>query len=109
MYVVNTNLPVQLANTFSGAYRWIYNKYFVDEAYDAVFVEPIEEGSRTVLWKGVDVGLIDGMVNDVGSTARGFGKILRWAQAGNIRGYAAWVAFGGVLVLIAIGLAGGAK
>ena len=109
MYVVNTNLPVQLANTFSGPYRWIYNKYFVDEAYDSVFVEPIEEGSRTVLWKGIDVGLIDGMVNDVGSTARGFGKILRWAQAGNIRGYAAWVAFGGVLVLIAIGLAGGAK
>ena len=23
------------AHTFSGPYRWLYNKYFVDEAYDA--------------------------------------------------------------------------
>jgi NADH-quinone oxidoreductase subunit L len=109
MYVVNTNLPVKLANSFSGLYRVIYNKYFVDEAYDSVIVHPIEEGSRVLLWKGIDVGIIDQSVNDVGSTARGFGKILRWAQAGNIRGYAAWVAFGSVLVLIAIGLAGGSK
>ena len=109
MYVVNTNLPVKISNTFSGAYRLIYNKYFVDEAYDSVIVNPIEEGSRLFLWKGVDVGLIDHFVNDVGRSARGFGKILRWAQAGNIRGYAAWVAFGGVLVLIAMGLVGGAK
>ena len=109
MYVVNTNLPVKIANTFSGAYRLIYNKYFVDEAYDSVIVHPIEEGSRVLLWKGVDVGIIDQFVNDVGRTARGFGKILSWAQAGNIRGYAAWVAFGGVLVLIAMGLVGGAK
>ena len=109
MYVVNTNLPVKLANTFSGTYRMLYNKYFVDEAYDSAIVHPIEDGSREILWKGVDVGLIDHFVNDVGRTSLGFGKILRWAQAGNIRGYAAWVAFGGVLVLIAMGLVGGAK
>ena len=109
MYVVNTNLPVKIANTFGGAYRWIYNKYFVDEAYDSVIVHPIEEGSRVLLWKGIDVGIIDHFVNDVGRTSVGLGKILRWAQAGNIRGYAAWVAFGSVLVLIAIGLVGGGK
>jgi NADH-quinone oxidoreductase subunit L len=109
MYVINPNLPVQISNTFAGPYRLIYNKYFVDEAYDSMFVHPIEEGSRTLLWKGVDATLIDGVVNDVGKTARGFGRILSWAQAGNIRGYAAWVAFGCVLVLIAMGFAGGAK
>jgi len=109
MYVVNTNLPVKIANTFSAVYRVIYNKYFVDEAYDSVIVHPLEEGSRVLLWKGIDAGMIDGTVNGVGHTARGFGKILRWAQAGNIRGYAAWVAFGSVLVLIAIGLVGGSK
>ncbi|HEY3744328.1 MAG TPA: NADH-quinone oxidoreductase subunit L [Bryobacteraceae bacterium] len=107
MYVLKPNVAVQMANTFSGLYRLIYNKYFVDEAYDSVIVHPIEEGSRVMLWKGIDVGIIDRVVNDVGSTSRGFGKILRWAQAGNIRGYAAWVAFGGVLVLIALGLVGG--
>ncbi len=109
MYIVNTGLPNKIANTFGGLYSTIYNKYFVDEAYDSVIVNPLEEGSRVLLWKGIDTGVIDHFVNDVGRSARGFGKILRWAQAGNIRGYAAWVAFGGVLVLIAIGLVGGAK
>ena len=32
MYVLRPNLPVQISNTFSGLYRLIYNKYFVDEA-----------------------------------------------------------------------------
>ncbi len=44
----------------------IYNKYFVDEIYDATVVKPLVGGSRTVLWKGVDAGLIDGIVNGVG-------------------------------------------
>ena len=109
MYKWNPNLPVRIANTFAGPYRLIYNKYFVDEAYDSLIVHPIEEGSRSILWKGVDATLIDGLVNDVGKTARGFGRILSWAQAGNIRGYAAWVAFGCVLVLIAMGVVGGVK
>ena len=55
-----------MASTFSGPYRWLYNKYFVDEAYDATVVEPIIQGSRTVLWRGIDAGLIDGIVNGVG-------------------------------------------
>ena len=47
--------------------RWLYNKYFVDEIYDAAVVEPAGSGSRAVLWKGMDAGLIDGIVNGVGA------------------------------------------
>ena len=40
---------------FSGPYRWIYNKYFVDEFYDSTVVEPVVDGSRALLWRVADV------------------------------------------------------
>ncbi len=81
----------------------------MDEVYDAAVVLPLVEGSRTVLWKGVDAGLIDGMVNGVGARSRGIGRIFRLLQSGNIRSYAAWVVLGSVVLLLAIGFAGGAR
>jgi NADH-quinone oxidoreductase subunit L len=83
----------------------------VDEIYDAAVVNPVVDGSRTVLWKAADAGMIDGAVNGVGFTARGVGGVLRLMQSGNIRSYATWVLFGGVLVIVAmaIGLAGGMR
>jgi NADH-quinone oxidoreductase subunit L len=106
MYVAKPGLADSFANSIGGLYRLVYNKYFVDEIYDAAIVHPIVEGSRTVLWKGVDATLIDGTVNGVGNGSRNIGSVLRLLQAGNIRGYAAWVVLGSVLVLIAIGLGG---
>ena len=107
MYVVNTNLPVKIANTFNGTYNAIYNKYFVDEAYDSVIVTPIVHGSESLLWKIVDKGLIDGIVNGAGSQAQSIGGLLRRIQSGNIRSYATWVLVASVLLLIALGVGGG--
>jgi len=107
MYVVSPGVPEKIATSFSGLYRLIYNKYFVDEAYDAAIVHPLEEGSRELLWKGVDAGLIDGTVNGVGTASTGIGGILRRLQSGSIRNYAAWVVAGSILVIVAIGVMGG--
>jgi NADH-quinone oxidoreductase subunit L len=107
-YVLNPALPDKIASSFSGLYNLIYNKYFVDEAYDSLIVHPIEEGSRELLWKRIDAGLIDGIVNGAGQTSRGIGGILRRFQSGSIRGYAAFVVLGSIIVLIAIGVMGGA-
>ena len=52
---------------FSGVHRLLLNKYYVDEIYDAVIVQPIKLLSTGGLWKGVDAGLIDGAVNGVGA------------------------------------------
>ncbi len=54
-------------------------------------------------------GLIDGTVNGVGSAARRVGGVLRLMQSGNIRSYATWVLFGGVLVIVAMSVAGGMR
>jgi NADH-quinone oxidoreductase subunit L len=108
-YVVNRGLPDSVAKACGGLYTLVHNKYFIDEAYDAAVVEPLIEGSRTVLWRGVDAGLIDGTVNGVGRRSRGVGSILRLIQSGNIRSYAAWVVLGSIVLLIAIGFAGGLR
>ncbi|MGA2212047.1 MAG: NADH-quinone oxidoreductase subunit L [Bryobacteraceae bacterium] len=108
-YVAKRGLADSFAKAAGGLYTLVYNKYFVDEAYDATVVEPLIEGSRTVLWRGVDAGLIDGTVNGVGRRSRGIGAVLRLAQSGNIRSYAAWVVLGSIIVLLAVGFAGGLR
>jgi NADH-quinone oxidoreductase subunit L len=108
-YVASPGLPERLTSSISGLYRLVYNKYFVDEIYQATVVDPLIGGSRIVLWKGVDAGLIDGAVNGIGSRARGIGGILRMMQSGNIRSYATWVAFGSVLIILALSMAGGVR
>ena len=108
-YVVKPALPESIAKAAGGLYTLIYNKYYVDELYRATVVKPMIEGSRTVLWRGADAGLIDGTVNGIGARARGIGGILRLLQSGNIRSYAAWVVLGSIVVLLAIGFSGGAQ
>ena len=89
-----------------GLYELIYNKYFVDEFYDATVVRPVVDGSRTLLWRTADAGLIDGAVNGIGKTARSIGGALKLAQSGFIRSYAAWVVAGSIAVVIAMALWG---
>ncbi|HSP66341.1 MAG TPA: NADH-quinone oxidoreductase subunit L [Bryobacteraceae bacterium] len=108
-YVVSPALPQSLADTFKGIYTLIYNKYFVDEFYDATVTAPLVDGSRQLLWRVADVQVIDGAANGIGSTARGIGGILRRAQSGYIRSYAAWVLAGSILAIAYIGFMGLAR
>jgi NADH-quinone oxidoreductase subunit L len=109
MYVAKPALADSVADRLGIIYKAVYNKWYVDEIYDAAVVHPVINGSRTVLWKGADAGLIDGAVNGVGSLARNVGSVLRLLQSGNIRSYATWVLFGGVMVIVALSVAGGIR
>ena len=109
MYVAKPGMADSFAASMRGLYTLVYNKYFVDEIYGAAVVNPLVGGSRAVLWKGVDVGLIDGAANGVGARARNIGSILRLMQSGNIRSYATWVLFGSVVLIVALGIAGGLR
>jgi len=108
-YVASPELPEALAKTFSGPYRWVYNKYFLDEFYDSTVVRPVVDGSRELLWRVGDVEVIDGAVNGVGAVSRAMGNLLRRAQSGYIRSYAAWVLAGSILVVALMGLRGGLR
>jgi NADH-quinone oxidoreductase subunit L len=107
MYVMNPELPGRVTSALGGLYDVVYNKYFVDEIYDATIVHPLITGSTAVLWHGMDQGVVDGIVNRVGTESRGMGGILKRMQSGNIRSYATWVVVGAVLLLLAMGIAEG--
>jgi NADH-quinone oxidoreductase subunit L len=109
MYVAKPGMADSLAAAFKLPYQLIYNKWFVDEIYDAAVVKPVVAGSRVVLWKGMDAGVIDGSVNGVGARSRDLGGILRRMQSGSVRSYATWVLLGSVLLIWAMGFAGAAR
>ncbi len=108
-YIKNPNAPKKLARQLHGAYVLLWNKYFVDEIYLVLFIRPLLWISRNVLWKVVDAGAIDGVVNGTATAARESGGIARELQSGNTRSYAAWVVVGAVgftmLLLAFLGLA----
>jgi NADH-quinone oxidoreductase subunit L len=80
--------------------RVLEQKYYVDEIYDAGVVQPIVKTSRGLLWRGVDVGLIDGaMVRGSAWLARFVGWIGSEFQSGQLGTYA-WVLVAGVLVVL---------
>jgi NADH-quinone oxidoreductase subunit L len=107
MYVMNTGLHGKVKKALGGFYTLVYNKYFVDEVYDAAVVRPMIEGSTSVLWHVMDQGVIDGAVNGVGFQSKGIGGVLRRIQSGNIRSYATWVVVGSVALLIVMGFVKG--
>jgi NADH-quinone oxidoreductase subunit L len=84
--------------TSEGLHKLLYNKYYVDEIYHAVIVAPLLWLSRNVLWKVVDVGVIDGAVNGIASGTAAVGDTVRQVQSGNTRSYAVWVLVGALLV-----------
>ncbi|MGH9674769.1 MAG: NADH-quinone oxidoreductase subunit L, partial [Bryobacteraceae bacterium] len=109
MYVARPGLADSIAQSAGVLYRLVFNKYYVDEIYHAVIVRPTIAISRVFLWRIFDAGVIDGMVNGVGTRARGIGGVLRLAQSGQIRSYAAWVVIGAVFLLYTLAISGGGQ
>ena len=98
-YYKSPGLPERITSKMHGIYMMVLHKYYVDEGYGAIFVKPLLALSTVVLWRGVDQGVIDGLVNGAGTASRGVGNELRQMQSGNIRSYAAWVAIGGAAIV----------
>ncbi len=72
----------------------LLHKYYVDEIYDFLFVRPIRVLSERILYRAIDVNMIDGIVNDTGSGFRGIGGLFRKLQTGDARSYAAAILIG---------------
>ncbi len=88
-----------LAGRFRGVYQLLLGKYFVDEIYDAAVVQPVKRTSTTLLWRGMDAGLVDGTVNGVGLAVRGWSAILRRLQTGSVRSYATSLLLGVIVIV----------
>ncbi|MFH1574686.1 MAG: NADH-quinone oxidoreductase subunit L [Acidobacteriota bacterium] len=105
IYVARPGAAQALAARMQGLYRLVFHKYYVDEMYDAVLVNPAVSGSREVLWKAVDVGIVDGAVNGVGSLMRSAARLVKGLQNGLVRSYASWILLGAVAVILYLTLA----
>jgi NADH-quinone oxidoreductase subunit L len=67
-YIRRPDLPVELARQHGILYRFLLNKWYFDELYDAIFVRPAIRLGR-LLWKRGDGWMIDGFGPD-GVSAR---------------------------------------
>lgn len=81
-------------------HKVLLNKYYVDEAYEGAFIRPGYRLSKSVLWKVIDAGLIDGLiVNGSALVVAVLGSVLRLFQNGQVRFYA-WSFTLGVSVFV---------
>ena len=99
LYQRSPQLPKQIADSMSGLYHTVMNKYYVDEIYAFLFVNPLIWGSRTIFWRGIDQNVIDATLDDSAEGARGVSGVLRHMQSGNLRSYAGWIALGAAAVI----------
>ena len=125
MYLTKTLSPDRITDLAGGRiYRVVFNKYYVDELYEAVIingtlalskvaaafdqyvidflVNATATATRAVSWLNgaFDAYFIDGIVNFIADATLRFGQGLRRLQTGSINGYLYVVAFSVVLVMV---------
>lgn len=75
------------------------DKWRLDEFYNGYIVDPLTRLSTVALWKGFDLGFIDGIVNGIGSFITAFSSGIRRIQVGFVRSYAAIIIAGAIVVI----------
>jgi NADH-quinone oxidoreductase subunit L len=95
-------MPAKLMVAMPNLYKFAYEKFRVDEAYEYLIIKPLN-WIAWLLWKVVDVLLIDTLV--VMGTARAVGavgKVVRTAQNGEVQRYAAYMAVAAAVILFTV-------
>jgi len=98
LYIVSPSIPAKFTAAFPALHRAVYNKWYIDELYDFLFVNPCKSLGN-FLWKGFDVLVVDGIVNGVAAVVRGFSSGLRHVQTGYVHNYALSMAVGVVVII----------
>ncbi|MEX1138595.1 MAG: NADH-quinone oxidoreductase subunit L [Bacteroidota bacterium] len=75
VYLKRQDIADSLQARFSSLHKLLFNKYYVDEMYDGAIVRPTVRLSEHLLWKGIDISIIDGLVN-------GAAKVVAWSAQG---------------------------
>jgi NADH-quinone oxidoreductase subunit L len=93
-------VPAKAAPADTGLGKLLNRKWYVDELYDTIIVRPIMWISRVVLWRVVDVGVVDGAgVNGTAAVSRILGWLTSRLQTGELGFYAVVFVLGVVVVL----------
>ena len=100
IYTKKPGVAENISKKFTGAYNLLLNKYFVDEAYEAAVVKPIQKGSEKVLWDFADSTIIDGIVNGSAHLINIISGSVRKIQNGITQFYAVIMVAGIAIVLL---------
>jgi NADH-quinone oxidoreductase subunit L len=98
LYIVSPSIPARFTETFPALHRAVYNKWYIDELYDFLFVNPCK-ALGNFLWKGFDVLVVDGIVDGVGKVVMGVSGVLKNLQSGYVHNYALSMALGVVVII----------
>lgn len=100
-YLYRPELPVRVGQMFSGIYKVLYNKYYVDELYSFIIVRPTIWIAKNILIGITDARIIEAIVNGVPNAIGVFSQGLRRIQTGFLQHYATIMA-AGVLIIVAL-------
>ncbi|MBC7451401.1 MAG: NADH-quinone oxidoreductase subunit L [Cytophagales bacterium] len=98
IYVAKKTLPVANESELSFLNKLSYNKFYVDEIYDAVIVKPLgwlSDFSSNIIEKQ----FIDRIVNLSGKAVQFSGQSIRYIQSGDVNTYAIFMVLGIVVIL----------
>jgi NADH-quinone oxidoreductase subunit L len=98
-YVVDTGIPERVRGSLGWFARLVEHKYYVDEAYYKVFVQPVRDVAGW-LAATFDKRVIDGVVNGIGGGFGWVGAQARRLQTGMVGLYALSIMLGAVALLI---------
>jgi NADH-quinone oxidoreductase subunit L len=100
MYYHRPDLPGKLAASAQGLYQLSLNKFYVDELYDALLVQPLLGFAQ--FCRILDLHLVDGVVDLVGHVPRLIGARFRPVQNGLVQFYALAMVLGLTVLLFAL-------
>jgi len=98
MYIKKSISADALAEKYKGVYTVLYNKYYYDEAVQAVIINPIVNFSRW-LWNFFDDKIIDGLVNLSAKIMLLISLLIRRVQTGLVQNYAGMMVLGALVIL----------
>jgi NADH-quinone oxidoreductase subunit L len=105
MYMFAPSLPGALARALPGVHRFLLNKWYFDELYDAIFVRPARALAHG-FWRIGDVRIIDGVPNGLAASVAGAARQAVSLQTGRVASYA-FTMIAGLVLLVSLLLFGG--
>lgn len=93
-------VPSMHEENFKPWYRTLYNKYYVDELYNSLFVKPLYALS-SFFYRIVDLKIVDAAVNLVGQGVKKGSGVVRYAQEGSV-GFYIFAMVTGVIIMLLI-------
>ncbi|RZK63352.1 MAG: NADH-quinone oxidoreductase subunit L, partial [Pedobacter sp.] len=98
-YVKQNHVPVAAEAKRPVLASISYNKFYIDELYDAIIRKPLDALS-TFFYKIVDTKIVDGIVNGLGLGTSEASKGLRLLQSGNVGFYIFMMVVGIISLLL---------